>query len=150
MTRNNPLGRDSMPFRDTMQRHYSTIENALYAAEQKCKDGDCKDGCPFNRTGPFQCVIHELREIIGDHIQQHDAMPGVPPCQCGGDCGHSREHRPIGVCTHGEVEGKHILCNSSEDCDFQRLLNGDCEPVYCGREKAALAMAEELEKGAGQ
>jgi hypothetical protein len=45
---------------------------------------DCDNACAFVSGG--KCTIPTLRKAIGDHIQQHDAMPAVPPCQCGGKC----------------------------------------------------------------
>ena len=80
-----PLGRDSMAFREKMERYKAGMEFNLYAAEQACQNGDCKDGCPWDMSGLFQCKLHFLRDLLGDHVIQHDCM--VPPCQCAGDTG---------------------------------------------------------------
>jgi ferredoxin len=83
-----PLGRDSVAFREKMEKYHAAMENALYAAEQACQSsmvgcGLCAEGCPFD-TGDG-CGLDTLRDILGDHIIQHDCM--VPPCQCAGDTG---------------------------------------------------------------
>ena len=77
MTPAGPLGRDSMPFNDKMQRYLATMENALYAAEQECNQ---RNGCKFqtDTTCPFcdddnpSCKLQQIRDAIGDHVIQHD------------------------------------------------------------------------------
>jgi hypothetical protein len=91
-----PLGRDWVAFEENMQRHFATMEKALYAAEQKCGDNggiwSCPPACPFEQessmfsTKTKRCVLESIRELIGDHIIHHDVMPQVPQCQCGGKC----------------------------------------------------------------
>jgi hypothetical protein len=73
-----PLGRDMLSFQATMEKYHAEIERLVYAAEIQCKEGDCKEGCPFNLPGPFQCILQEMRDIIGDHVEKHD-IPQVPP-----------------------------------------------------------------------
>jgi len=58
------------------------------------------------------------------------------------------EHRPPGLCPHGEEQGKDVVCHSQDGCEFKRV---DFEHYYpekrfCGREQAALAAAEAAEE----
>jgi len=94
MTGGGPLGRDSLPFAETMKRLHGEIERLVYAAETNCtwnpppleeNISRCKDRCSFY-TINHGCLLSGLRMILGDHIEQHDAMPAVPPCQCAGRC----------------------------------------------------------------
>ena len=88
MTPPSPLGRDSMAFREKMQRYKAGMEFNLYAAEQACAHAttDECDHCPLENPElrGDKCPIIDLRNLLGDHIQQHDL---VPPCQCAGDTG---------------------------------------------------------------
>jgi hypothetical protein len=98
MTGSGPLGRDSMPFADKMQRFKATIDNAVYAARIACHGagGPCRDppacrDCVFATDS--RCNLGGIEDFLGDHMEQHDTMPEtspVPPCQCAGDCGCGR------------------------------------------------------------
>lgn len=57
------------------------------------------------------------------------------------------EHRPPGLCPQGEEQGKEIVCHSPDGCEFQVFERAETFGVFCGREAAALAIAEELEAG---
>jgi hypothetical protein len=66
-------------FSDPMQRYHGQMESALYAAEITCGiQNDCPlNGCPFHisptKEDPsYSCQLVTIREIIGDHVQQHD------------------------------------------------------------------------------
>ena len=127
---------------DAMRRYHAEIERNLYAAEQVCIIGvaQCKNtACPFYCANYFlhPCHLPRLRDLIGDHIEQHD--PGAL--------------HPIGTCDNGVVVGKEILCKFSGLCRYQSnrvststspYLNGQ-PGIYavCTREAAALALAEQ-------
>ena len=111
VTSTNPLGRDSMPFAETMARHFSTIENALYAAEQVCPvtkerqasydDGwayPCGRDCHFRSVNGF-CKINGMRLHFGYRVEQHDPTPGVPPCQFGKNWNGFKEGIIHDICT---------------------------------------------------
>ena len=85
-----PLGRDGMAFAEKMKRIHGEIERMVYAAEVLChtdQNGElCAAGCPFESNNGIHCDVKWMRGVLGDHVEQHDVMPQVPPCQCGGRC----------------------------------------------------------------
>ena len=89
MTPSSPLGRDSMAFREKMEKYHAEIERLVYAAEILChsdQNGEmCDGGCPFEAFNGVHCDLRFLRLTMGDRVVQHDCM--VPPCQCAGDTG---------------------------------------------------------------
>ena len=67
-------------FEDLMNRYWGQMESALYALEQACINETVSVGCdrsciskitPHKAGGPH-CKLGMIREIIGDHVQQHD------------------------------------------------------------------------------
>ena len=107
MTGGGPLGRSSVSFAETMKRLHGEIERLVYAAEINCPITDRRNvgtptlpenvetcrACSFremiyrDEDGElFECRLGMIRDWCGDHIQQHDAMPAVQPCQCAGRC----------------------------------------------------------------
>lgn len=91
MTSSGPRGRDRMPFGETMRRYHGEIERLVYAVEIRCDQSseneaeESCDACSF-RTLKGYCIKHDLRHLLGNHVEQHDIMPLVPPCACGGRC----------------------------------------------------------------
>jgi hypothetical protein len=52
-----------------------------------------------------------------------------------------------GLCPLGKVQGKEILCRSTDVCEYQLFDPGPLPvEVYCGREAAALVVAEQPEE----
>jgi len=93
MTGGGPLGRESLGFTETMKLLHGEIERLVYAAEITCPHKEhkevykCKTPCAFHsHMDSGYCTLICFRGDLGDHIEQHDAMPAVPPCQCGGRC----------------------------------------------------------------
>lgn len=147
MTDAGPLGRNSMTFRDKMNRYFTTAETVIYASEILCPNLTNKcirmdEGCPFmfNSMSGYICARNYIRNWLGDHVEQHD-IPAVPPCQCGGDCGRSRK---IGICPEGAAIGTQILCKSLTACQYQKIVDHQ-GMAFCTREAVALKVAEDRE-----
>ena len=77
----NPLGRESMHFRDKMLKYHAEIERMVYAAEILCGKKEHKDvykckgtnGCVFYRG---YCTLICIRADTGDHVKQDDIPEG--------------------------------------------------------------------------
>lgn len=59
------------PFDETMDRHFATMENALYAAEIACSDLDEKQiaeccGCIWEAKDGIHCRMKMIRELVGE------------------------------------------------------------------------------------
>lgn len=59
--------------------------------------------------------------------------------------------RPIGLCPDGEERGSEVICRSDDMCEYQRFERDHThlDPIICGREAAALAVAEAAEGSGG-
>jgi len=114
-----------MNFPDAMARYWGEIERNLYAAEQLCNQNNprldkkiCAD-CDFHKKNPeILCPVMEIRTILG-------------------------EHRPPGLCPH---QGMDNGCHFGAPCQFQRIDYSVPVGISCGRESAALAVAEAAEQ----
>lgn len=88
---NHPRSPDSakkhQSFQENMKRLYGEIERMVYAAEIACPNvgaGRCpaaggkttmdkKQLCPFREIHPeWWCGLPALREVLGDHVEQHN------------------------------------------------------------------------------
>jgi hypothetical protein len=119
-------------FKEQMTRYHGEIARLVDAAEIACLNKDAKGtqscqyhSCPFNDPWNMLCRVTRIRIIIGDII------------------------RPIGLCEHGEAipvgpDETYIRCHSLKECDYQ--ISGDGNETLCGREAAALILAEEPEE----
>ena len=70
-------------FQENMKRLHGEIERMIYAAEIACNtaSGNMRDcpRCPFNiRVSEPVCPVEQLRDIIGDHVEQDDCMRECP------------------------------------------------------------------------
>lgn len=74
---------------DLMNKYHGQVDNALYAAYIACKTTGfyCEKVdvvCPWRMptfNGPL-CNLVRLREILGEHVEQHDLVPDEPAREC--------------------------------------------------------------------
>jgi hypothetical protein len=74
--------RHQVAFQETMKRLHGEIERMLYAAEIACPFKkvpycDAKD-CAFIQRHGHSCTVQRMRNLIGDHFEQHDCMRECP------------------------------------------------------------------------
>jgi hypothetical protein len=76
-------------FRETMKRLHGEIERMVYAAEIACQGAHAENAwcpigsdCPFHaahkRNRPYGCMVMGVRDVLGDHFEQHDCMRECP------------------------------------------------------------------------
>lgn len=70
------------PFIEKMIRFHAQMEQACYSGEITCASiGGDRYHCPVGKKCPFKlwvsgkvndCALNKMREILGDHVKQHD------------------------------------------------------------------------------
>jgi len=43
------------------------------------------------------------------------------------------------ICKYADVHGTKVYCECEDDCEYQRLFHGDCEPVMCARQPVPIS-----------
>lgn len=100
------------------------------------KDEKCPEYCIYEKE-KIWCTCFEAKNIHQWWELQRIVSGG--------------EHRPPGLCPHGEEQGSEVHCLSDDRCPYQRFERDHThlDPIQCGREGAALAMAEAAEESEG-
>jgi hypothetical protein len=134
-----PLGRDSLSYTDKMLKYKGEVLRNIDAAETLCGEmcikspGNCeRHECPWFSTWftSIPCSLFMIRNNM--HPEHDDPEPT----------------RPIGTCPDGEICGSSTICRSGDRCEFQRFERDHThlDPIMCGREAAALALAEQEQR----
>jgi len=130
-----------MNFPDAMARYHGEISRNADAAAQVCPEkirGECKNTrCGFHRAGFLHpCKLTDLEIVLE---------------VAGYAVGSPEEHRPPGLCPHGEEQGKETLCTETFGACQYQVWKPDpmfvpALHIVCGLEAAALVVAEAAEE----